>query len=147
MPYPYSITTINKRSFEDPRSFASECEAIFNRKVDESAAMIAERLIVEDSHVVFLSGPSGSGKTTTARKICKSLENLGILAHTVSLDEYYKSPDPLTSPRDAFGEYDLESPYCLDLDMLNNHFDALDRGEKVIVPYFCFKSQTRDTSK
>ena len=110
MPYPYNITVINRRAFEDPAGFARECEAIFNRKVAESAAMIAERAVAADSHVVFLSGPSGSGKTTTAQKICSSLENLGVRAHTISLDCYYKTPDPLTSPLTEDGEYDLESP-------------------------------------
>jgi len=87
MPFPYYIDDINKRASEDPLAFARECEAIYNRKVMETAAGIAERS--EFSSVVFLSGPSGSGKTTTALKICDALRFVGINAITVSLDNYY----------------------------------------------------------
>ncbi|MCL2046719.1 MAG: nucleoside kinase [Oscillospiraceae bacterium] len=141
MPYPYSIETINKRAVADPRGFAQECEAIFNRKVDEVAASIAERS--ELSRVVFLSGPSGSGKTTTAKKICDALEGIGIHAHPIAMDKYYTSHDPQTAPRTDDGEIDLESPYCLDLELLVDHFTKLEQGIEVEIPHFDFKSQLR----
>ncbi|MDR2589635.1 MAG: nucleoside kinase [Oscillospiraceae bacterium] len=145
MPYPYDIREINERVTKDPKSFALECEAIYNRKVMEAAASIQER--ISHSNVVFLSGPSGSGKTTTAQKISDSLKKLGIHSHTVSLDKYYLSSNPETTPRTLDGEYDLESPYCLDLELLNDHFTALECGKRVVVPHFCFSTQRRDTSK
>ena len=145
MPYPYNIKTINERATGDPESFARECEAIFNRKVDEVAATIAERAHI--SRVVLLSGPSGSGKTTTAKKICDALEGIGIYAHTVSMDKYFVTLDPETSPRTCDGEIDYESPFCLDLGMLSSHFAALERGEEVLIPHFNFKMQARDPSK
>jgi len=145
MPYPYYIDEINKRAIEDPEGFALESEAIYTRKVKETAAMIKERAAL--SSVVLLSGPSGSGKTTTAHKICSALECIGVRAHTVSLDKYYLQLDPKTTPRTEDGEYDLESPFCLDLELLGNHFKALDRGEEVTIPHFSFKLQSRDTSK
>ena len=144
MPYPYNIETINRRAATDPKGFAGECEAVFNRKVAEVAATIAERTSATGSHVVLLSGPSGSGKTTTAKKICESLEGLGIRAHSVSLDKYYLPLDPETTPRTEDGEYDRESPQCLDLELLNKHFHMLERGEEIIVPHFSFRNQERD---
>ena len=145
MPYPYNIEETNKRASRDPEGFARECEAIYARKVMEAAAQIKER--AEKSRVVFLSGPSGSGKTTTALKIGSALESIKIRAHTVSLDRYYVTLDPKTAPRTDDGEIDLESPFCLDLDQLNDHFTALDRGEGVMIPHFNFKTQSRDRSK
>ena len=145
MPYPYSIEQINRRAISDPLSFAQECEAIFNRKVDEVAAGIAERSAL--SRVVFLSGPSGSGKTTTAKKICDALKGIGIHAHPVAMDKYYTSYDPETSPRTSDGEIDLESPYCLDLELLVDHFNKLERGEEVFIPHFDFKTQKRNPSR
>jgi len=145
MPYPYSIETINKRAVEDPENFALECEAIYNRKVMEAAAGIHER--AELSRVVFLSGPSGSGKTTTALKICDAIKNLGIYAHTISMDMYFLTSDREAAPRTDDGEHDLESPYCLDLDLLNEHYTKLDRGEEVEIPHFCFNIQDRDQSR
>ena len=145
MPYPYDVGMINDRAAREPENFARESEAIFNRKVEEVAAAIAERSAA--SRVVLLSGPSGSGKTTTAKKICDALEGIGIHAHTVSMDKYYISLDPATAPRTDDGEIDLESPMCLDLDMLNEHFSALERGGEVVIPHFSFKIQARDPSK
>ena len=145
MPYPYDLEMINKRAVSDPENFANECEAIFNRKVEEVAATITER--ISASRVVFLSGPSGSGKTTTANKICDALEGIGVHAHTISMDKYYVAHDPETTPRTPDGEVDLESPYCLDLDLLSSHYGMLDRGEEVVIPHFNFKMQARDPSK
>jgi len=146
MPYPYYIDIINNRAARDPETFAKECEAIFNRKVDETAAAIAEQMEALGSHVVLLSGPSGSGKTTTAQKICDALKRIGVHSTTVSLDRYFRTPNPKTSPMTEDGEYDLESPYCLDLDLLNAHFSALERGEEILVPQFDFAAQTRIAS-
>ena len=145
MPYPYNIETINRRALEDPGGFSHECEAIFNRKVEETAAMIAERSAI--SRIVFLSGPSGSGKTTTAKKICDALAGIGVHAHTVSMDKYFVTQGLETSPRTGDGEIDYESPYCLDLELLTAHFDMLERGDEVMVPHFNFKVQARDPSK
>ena len=145
MPYPYDIETINKRIAGDAEGFARECEAIFSRKVEEVAATISER--IEVSRIVFLSGPSGSGKTTSAKRICDALEGIGIHAHTISMDKYYIALDPDASPRTEDGEVDYESPYCLDLDLLIDHFDLLEKGKEVAIPHFSFKTQEREPSK
>lgn len=147
MPYPYNIETINKKAAEDPESFARECEAIFNRKVAEVAAMILERAMVSGSHIVFLSGPSGSGKTTTAKKICEALNGIDIHAETVSMDKYYMAPDPENSPRTEEGDFDRESPECLNLRLLSDHVHMLERGEEILVPHFSFKLQALEPDK
>ena len=141
MPYPYDIDNINNRASCDPVGFARECEVIFNRKVAEAAATIAERAVY--SNVVLLSGPSGSGKTTTAKKICEALERIGVRAHSVSLDKYYVTFDSGTAPRTEDGEYDRESPYCLDLELLARHFKMIERRETVMIPHFDFKTQSQ----
>ena len=145
MPYPYNVEIINKRAVDDPEAFARECEAIFNRKVQEVAATILEHLSI--SRVVFLSGPSGSGKTTTAKKICDALEGVGVRSHTVSMDKYFVTLDHNTAPRTNDGEIDYESPHCLDIELLISHYDLLERGEEVIIPHFNFKMQARDPAK
>jgi len=144
MPYPYDIETINRRCKDSPIVFAKECEAIYNRKVMEAAADIAERS--EFCPIVFLSGPSGSGKTTTAHKICDAVKGLGIHTHIVSLDKYYLEHNANT-PRTEDGEIDLESPHCLDLALLDEHLTALEHGEEIAVPHFSFTRQIRDPKK
>ena len=146
MPYPYYIDIINKRAAGDPVGYAHECEAIFDRKVDESAATIAERVEAANCRVVLLSGPSGSGKTTTSHKICDALERIGVHAITVSMDEYFITPSSENYPRTDDGELDLESPFALDLDLLNEHFTKLNIGEEICVPHFDFEKQARSAS-
>ena len=145
MPYPYDIEEINSRAAGNPEGLARECEAIFDRKVAEAAATVAERTSL--SNVVFLSGPSGSGKTTTAKKICEALERIGVRAHTVSLDKYYVTLDPETAPRTDSGEYDRESPHCLDLGLIAEHVGILEQGGEVTIPHFDFKKQTQNEAK
>ena len=147
MPYPYSIENINKRALGDPSIFASECEAIYNRKAAETAAVILERAAATDSHIVFLSGPSGSGKTTTAKKICAAIERLGVRAVALSMDKYFVSPNPETSPRTEDGEFDRESPYCLDIDLLNEHIRLLELEAEILIPHFSFTHQMREHDK
>ena len=141
----FDLEMINKRVKEDAEGFALDCERQFNDKVNSAAKMIIER--IEKSRVVLLSGPSGSGKTTTAKKICDALETFGIIARSVSMDKYFVTPDPIKAPRTKDGEIDKESPYCLDIALLNSHFEMLERGEEIMIPYFNFKTQTQDLSR
>lgn len=137
----YSLKQINEAIRRDPAAFAQECDAAFARKVESTARKIAEHR--SESRVVLLSGPSGSGKTTTALKIEEKLEEMGIHTHTVSLDNYFLTLDPETAPRNREGEIDFESPFFLDLDLLNRHFRLLDKGEVIYVPKYEFARQMR----
>ena len=138
---PYSLTELNDAIRSDPKAFVEECDAAYAKKVETAAKKIAEHR--SESHVILLSGPSGSGKTTTALKIEEALEKLGIETHTVSMDNYFNTVDPETAPRNREGQIDYESPFCLDVDLLNRHFAMLDRGETIHVPKYEFARQMR----
>ena len=138
---PYSLTRLNEAVRSDPGAFARECDAAFAKKVENAAGRIAEHR--RESRVILLSGPSGSGKTTTALKIEEQLRNMGIETHTISMDDYFKTMDPETAPRNRYGEIDFESPFFLDVDLLNRHFAMLDRGETIHVPKYEFARQMR----
>ena len=116
----YSLKQINEAIRSDPAAFAQECDEQFAKKVDTAARKIADHR--GESHIILLSGPSGSGKTTTALKIEEKLVEMGIMTHTVSMDNYFKTMDPETFPRNREGAIDYESPFCLDVDLLNQHF-------------------------
>ena len=137
----YSLKQINEAVRRDPAAFAQECDALFEKKVEAAAAKIADHRA--ESHIILLSGPSGSGKTTTALKIEEKLVEMGIVTHTVSMDNYFKTMDPETFPRNREGAIDYESPFCLDVDLLNQHFAMLDRGELIHVPKYEFARQMR----
>ena len=138
---PYSLTRLNEAVRSDPGAFARECDAAFAKKVENAASRIAEHR--RESRVILLSGPSGSGKTTTALKIEERLRNMGIETHTISMDDYFKTMDPEIAPRNRYGEIDFESPFFLDVDLLNRHFAMLDRGETIHVPKYEFARQMR----
>ncbi len=137
----YYLTEINERCRADAAAFIADCDRLYADRLAMAADRIQENM--SRSPIVLLSGPSGSGKTTTAMKICEVLEDRGIRTHSVSLDDYFKTVSPETTPRTASGAYDLESPLCLDMDLLNEHFTRLSRGEKVYVPKYDFVHQAR----
>ncbi len=141
----YSLAQINAAVRSDPRGFVQESDAAYDKKIEAAARKIAANL--GKSRIVLLSGPSGSGKTTTAKKIEAKLEEMGIRSHAVAMDNYFKTVDLETAPRNREGQIDYESPFCMDMDLLNRHFAALDRGEKILIPKFEFARQMRSDIK
>jgi len=136
-----SLKQINEAIRSDPQGFVEESDAEFQKKVTAAAERIEAHR--GESHIILLSGPSGSGKTTTALKIEEVLTHIGVTTHTISMDNYFMSVDPETAPRNRDGGIDYESPFCLDIDLLNRHFAMLDRGETIHVPKFEFARQLR----
>lgn len=141
----YSLSKINDAIRSDPQGFVQESDAAYDKKIEAAARKIADNL--SKSRIVLLSGPSGSGKTTTAKKIEAKLKELGINSHSVEMDNYFKTVDPETAPRNREGQIDYESPFCMDMDLLNRHFAALDRGERILIPKFEFARQMRSDIK
>ena len=137
----YSLREINQQIRTDPQGFARRSDDAYTEKVKRAAHKIAARRT--ESHIVLLSGPSGSGKTTTAMKIEEQLKEMGIETHTISMDNYFNTIDPETAPRTREGAIDYESPFCLDVDLLNRHFAMLDQGRTIHVPKYEFARQMR----
>lgn len=135
------LSKINEAVRNDPKAFIEACDAQYDRRVGAAADAIKERL--NKSRVILLAGPSSSGKTTTAGRVRKALEQRGIFCHMISLDDYYRSKREPGYPLTPEGEPDLETPLALQLDLLNEHLSALDKGEEIIVPHFDFKEQRR----
>ncbi len=137
----YTLSAVNHAVRTDPRAFAKACDDAYTEKLRDAAGRIAAHR--EASRIVLLSGPSGSGKTTTALKIEEQLERMGVETHTISMDNYFFTLDPETAPRNREGAIDYESPFFLDIDLLNRHFSMLDRGETIHVPKYEFARQMR----
>ena len=137
----YQLNDINYRTVADPRGLIEEADASYAALVEQAAEKIAENR--KNSPIVLLSGPSGSGKTTTAMKIAEALEKKGIGSHYVGMDDYFNTIDPATTPRTPEGEYDLESPLCLDMELLNRHFTQLAEGKRIYVPKYEFSRHMR----
>lgn len=137
----YRLEDINYRTVADPKGMIEEADAKYRVKVEEAANQILENK--KKSPIILLSGPSGSGKTTTAMKISEELERRGVYTHYVSMDDYFNTVRPETVPRTPEGEMDLESPLCLDMELLNQHFSELSKGKRIYVPKYEFSRQMR----
>jgi Uridine kinase len=138
---PYSLEEINEAVRSDPKGFAERSNAEFQKKVLLAAEKIAANR--SESRIILLSGPSGSGKTTTAMMIEAALKQQGIITRAISMDNYLNTIDPDTAPRTRDGSIDYESPFCLDIDLLNRHFAMLDRGSTIHIPKYEFSRQMR----
>lgn len=137
----YKLEDINFKTISDPAGFIEECNAQYAAKVEKAAELITGNL--KNSPIVLLSGPSGSGKTTTAKKISEQLNKKGVGTYYISMDDYYKNVDPETTPRTPEGDYDFESPACLDLELLSKHFSLLSGGGTAEIPEYDFKTSSR----
>ncbi len=137
----FSLQEINYKTVAEPVAFMAECDKRYADKIRTAADMISSNL--KNSPIVLLSGPSGSGKTTTAQKIEEELTRRGIRTYTISMDNYFRTVDPATAPRTKEGSIDFESPKCLDMELLNEHFTKLTRGERIPVPKYEFARQMR----
>ena len=110
-------------------------EALQEKKLAKIAEDIAQRKGVK---LVLLAGPSSSGKTTSCKRLSIQLAVNGLKPLQISLDDYFVDRDK--TPKDENGEYDFESIYALNLDLLNDQFNALFRGEEVELPKYDFPS-------
>ena len=140
----YQLQEINRRVQSGAAEFLAECDENYAQRVSLAADKILSNL--ERSPIVLLSGPSGSGKTTTAMKIAEELLRRGVNSRAVAMDNYFLTQDPRTAPRTPEGAIDYESPLCLDMDLLSQHFAALSRGEEILIPKFEFARQMRNDS-
>lgn len=136
----YQLSDINFRTVSDPAEFMAESDAQYRKKVAETADRILQNK--KNSPIVLLSGPSGSGKTTTSMKIAEELNRRGVGTHYVAMDDYFKTINEDT-PRTPEGQLDLESPLCMDMELLNKHFTMLSKGERVFIPKYEFSRRMR----
>ena len=71
-----------------------------------------------------------------------SADDKWLEAIPISLDNYFV--DREETPLDENGNYDYESLYALDLELINQQLQALLRGEEVELPRFNFSLAKRN---
>lgn len=135
------ISAINRKLSEEKTEFIRKCEEDYYLQV----RTMADKIIScrETKPIILLSGPSGSGKTTTALKIEEYLDSIGVSTHTISMDDYFLPSDQTPQAVTETGEIDYESPYRLDIPLLNEHMMRIANCEEVMLPSFDFKNQKR----
>lgn len=108
-------------------------EAFQEKKISQ----IADRIAMHpDVRMVLIAGPSSSGKTTFCKRLSIQLLANGIRPVQISLDDYFV--DRHRTPLDSNGDFDYESLYALDLQLINEQFSALFRGDEVELPKYNF---------
>ncbi len=137
----YQMEDVLSRLAEDPAAAIARWESGYQEQVDRVAAVIAENR--DRSPVVLLAGPSGSSKTTTAARIRDQLLARSVRAHLISMDNYFLSREDPDFPRLPDGKPDLESPACLDMALLEEHFSMLETGGDIYVPIYDFPTHRR----
>lgn len=110
-------------------------EALHEQNIAQIAGEI-DRAYEAGARVVLIAGPSSSGKTTFSRRLAIQLLAHGLHPFTLEMDNYFV--DREYTPRDENGDYDFESLYALNLDLLNEHLNRLMQGEEVQIPSFNF---------
>ncbi len=109
-------------------------EALHEKKL----SYIADKISKESERVkiILISGPSSSGKTTTSKRLSVHLTVNGLKPKVIELDNYFLAREH--TPKDDEGEYDFESLYALNLELLNQHLEELLKGNTINVPKFDF---------
>lgn len=140
----YYIDDLNFQIENNAKKFVAFCENEYSEQVKQVAQSIKDNADI--APVVLISGPSGSGKTTTAMRLEELLDNWGVEAHTISLDNYFRelSDEELQLSKD--GKLDLESPDRLDKNYLNAQLRKIVDMESVDIPRYNFVTCKREFS-
>jgi len=116
-----------------------ETDRAYNEDITTASEIIRERR--GSVRIVIMAGPSSSGKTTTTIKLSHLLKKMGLSLVPLTVDNYFF--DLELHPKDEFGDYDFETPQALDLELVNEHLGRLIAGQKVLIPYYDFKTGRR----
>lgn len=120
------------------------CEGMIKDVVNMSEILMDRRIgVISDEimtkpevKVILIAGPSSSGKTTFSKRLSLHLMANGLKPYPISLDDYFV--DRTRTPRDETGDYDYESVYALDLELLQKHISALLKGDEIELPHYDF---------
>ena len=136
----HTVEQLNERIRKGELSeIVGASEAFYHEDVENAANLVAERK--DDLRMVIIAGPSSSGKTTTTIKLGERLARNDMRLVTLNVDNYFF--DLEMHPKDEFGDYDFETPQALDLELINEHLSRLFAGEQVTIPFYDFKTGTR----
>lgn len=138
------VTRLNQ-GISSPEEFVRTVDEEYQYKLRKIAAEIAENS--DERPIILLSGPSGSGKTTSAMMISRILAESGVVMHTLSMDNYFKSLTAEEKILAAEGKMDLESPDRVDAELLSSQIEAIRDGEEVELPKYNFVTSAREAGE
>ncbi len=125
----------------DSRAVIESDRIHYFEQIKHAAEVVAAN--AKERPIVLLAGPSGSGKTTTALLIERELERMGLVTHTLQMDDYFS---PLTQEELELlreNKLDLEKPTRVDIPFFQAQLDQILNGELVSLPRYDFKESKR----
>lgn len=122
------------------KEFIQICEAFQEKRIVRIADVIARKR----KHLkwIMIAGPSSSGKTTFAGRLSIQLQANGIRTQAISMDDYFVNREQ--TPRTSDGSHDFEHINAVDLALMHQHMDLLEKGEEVELPSFNFHTGRRE---
>ena len=124
-----------------PADLINVAETLHTNRLSAISQRITECYNEGGARVVLVAGPSSSGKTTTTKRLATQLMTNLLKPVMISLDNYFV--ERTKTPRDSDGDYDFESLYALDLELLNNDLNRLIAGEEIELPTYSFEKGKR----
>ena len=120
---------------KSPQALAELSERSYAQRVNYAA----EKIRLSGAKIVMLTGPSASGKTTSAHCIARALQQQGIPAQVISLDNFFKGAE--FYPRLPDGTLDYENPDTLDLPLIKQCLRELSETGKTALPVYDFSAE------
>ncbi|MFV2015489.1 MAG: ATP cone domain-containing protein, partial [Candidatus Heimdallarchaeota archaeon] len=136
-----TLPKLNKivKDLEKWKDMLKKCDEYYRQDIKTAAGRIMSNL--KKVKLVIIAGPSSSGKTTSTIKLEEYLKTEGKKFKTINVDNYFF--DLELHPKDAYGDYDFETPMALDLTLFNFHLRELIKGKEVLTPFYDFPAGKR----
>lgn len=132
------VTTVGDLNARIATKQAKALIRISETRHDKHLVGVADRVSREHDRIrwILIAGPSSAGKTTTSKRLMLHLQVNGLRPVRLELDNYFSARH--RTPRHPDGTYDFEHLETIDLDLLNDHLQKLDKGEEIELPTFNF---------
>ncbi len=118
---------LSLNSYQSAHRFVEMCELNFEKELEGQITSVLE----ENTKIITLSGPTCSGKTTTAKKLINQIEQSGLRAHVISIDDFYR--DNIREDKNCM---DWDSAAALDLGSFDRFVTDLLTGKTARKPIF-----------
>ncbi|MBO7508119.1 MAG: nucleoside kinase, partial [Clostridia bacterium] len=127
------IEFINKNIVSDHKQYILECEKNYKNQIYEATNNIIKKGGVK---FVMLAGPSSSGKTTPSKILVEKLEENGLKALPISLDDFFV--ERIDTPKWEDGSYNYESVDAIDWRLFSKCMEELLEGKPCFLPTYNF---------
>lgn len=133
------LEQINDAALTRPEIMIGEVEDSYRDYLQNVARNIITHY--STAKICMLAGPSSSGKTTTAHLLQRYLQDFGLKASIVSLDDFYLGSD--MTPTLPNGTKDYESVNALDTELIQQCLRSVIEDGSCMLPAYDFTTGQR----